>query len=142
MSTNPAPHPDEQPAPLDDVAGTETGIDLDELVQVLAAAYRHERIVAPQMRRFARAMADLGLPVPADWATVGGDPADPGTRVSFGELSLRTFDRLVCLLEDIADGRPVEVTVMEGGPTLFGPANPPLPLPAPTTPDIHLRVPA
>ena len=67
--------------------------------------------------------------MPADWAT-----QDDLETVHFGDLTARQFDRLVCLLEDLAAGRPV--TVVRGGPTLFSagtPAGPVSPPAAPST---------
>ena len=84
------------------------------------------------------------LPLPANWGTVPttADSAPDQTVVEFDAIPWSTFDRLVCLLEDIAEGRPVQVTVMQGGPTLFdsGPAPAPLPHRAPST--AHIQVPA
>lgn len=111
-----------------------------EVAAALAAVYRHERVVSPQLRRLTRAIADLGLPLPSDWARADGDPDDPATMVSFGALSLRTLDHLVRVLEDVAANRPVEITIVQGGPTLFGPAAPPPPAPVPPTSDVHMRV--
>ena len=102
---------------------------------VMAATYERMMRIEPQLRRFARALGDLGLPVPADWAT-----QDDLETVHFGDLTARQFDRLVCLLEDLAAGRPV--TVVRGGPTLFSagtPAGPVSPPAAPST--VHIVVP-
>ena len=109
---------------------------ISEIEEVLAAAYHQAMAIDPRMRRFSRALADLGMPVPAEWATTDGE----GT-VEFAPISWKAFDRLVCLLEDIAGGRRVHVTVVQGGPTLFGPATPPGPMPAPAGSSIHLTVP-
>lgn len=117
----------------------------DALLQQVEAAL-HEQFhrataIDPRVRRFSRALADLGLPVPADWATVeqGVEGADA---VTFGSLSWATFDRLLCLLEDLAEGRPVQVTVMKGGPTLFDPGSAPAPYVERTASTVHMQVPA
>ena len=104
---------------------------------------RRATAIDPRLRRFRRALLDLGLPLPTDWGTVPStDGAPDPTVVEFDAIPWATFDRLVCLLEDIAEGRPVEVTVVQGGPTLFdsGPAPAPLPERAPST--AHIQVPA
>lgn len=94
-----------------------------------------DHVVAPQLRRLQRALVDLGAPVPDGWAR----SADDG-RFVFGSLSPRQFDRLVCLLEDLAEHRPVEVTIM-GGPRLFDPSAPAGPVPAPRVSSVHMVVP-
>ena len=48
------------------------------------------------LQRFRLALADLGLPVPADWLT-----SDDGTAVSFGDLTPRQADRLALALEEL-----------------------------------------
>ena len=106
-----------------------------EMDAVMAAAYERMMRIEPQLRRFARALGDLGLPVPADWAT-----QDDLETVRFGDLTARQFDRLLCMLEDLAAGRAI--TVVRGGPTLFSagtPAGPVAPPPAPSS--VHIVVP-
>ncbi len=107
----------------------------DELHTVLAAAHTRMMRVEPQLRRFARAMADLGAPVPAEWAHHDGD------QVTFGDLTAKQFDRLICLVEDLAARRTVTVTVMRGGPSLFDPGAPAGPVPAPVASTVHMVVP-
>jgi hypothetical protein len=69
--------------------------------EVLDTAYvevmRHE----PQLRRFTRALDDLGLPVPADWARF-----DDQDTVSFAPISAKRFRLLLNLFEQIADRLP------------------------------------
>jgi len=48
------------------------------------------------LQRFRLALADLGLPLPADWLT-----SEDGTAVSFGDLTPRQADRLVHALEEL-----------------------------------------
>lgn len=108
----------------------------NEVEAVLAAAHERMMRIEPQLRRFARAMADLGAPVPADWAT---QPASD--TVEFGSLTPKQFDRLLCLMEDLAAHRPIHVTVMHGGPTLFDPGAPTGPVAGPAPSSVHLVVP-
>jgi len=85
------------------VTAAEEAVETDRL--------RIERL-EPQLRRFARSLSDLGLIdlVGAGWAHIGkGD-----TTLEFGSLSLRAFDRLVCRLEDIAAGLPVQPRPVPG----------------------------
>lgn len=104
--------------------------------EVLDAEYLRITRIEPQLRRFARAMADLGAPVPRDWATEG----DPEV-VKFGSLSPKVFDRLLCLMEDLAANRPITVTVMRGGPTLFDPGAPAGPVAPSFVSSVHMVVP-
>lgn len=106
-----------------------------EVNDVLEAAHLRMVRIEPQLRRFARAAADLGLPVPADWAS-----QDDPDLVEFRSLTAKQFDRLLCLLEDLAARRTVHVTVVHGGPTLFDPGAPTGPAPAPVSP-VHMVVP-
>lgn len=108
-----------------------------EMDAVMAATYERMFRIEPQLRRFARALGDLGLPVPADWAT-----QDHLDTVQFGDLTARQFDRLVCLLEDLAAGRNVHVTVVRGGPSLFSAGSPAGPVAPPSAPStVHIQVP-
>lgn len=109
---------------------------VDEMDAVLSAAYERMMRIEPQLRRFARALGDLGMPVPADWAT-----QDTIDRVDFASLTARQFDRLINLLEDIAARRPVSVTVVRGGPTLFDPGAPAGPVAPPAPSSVHMVVP-
>lgn len=114
--------------------------DHDELIsdasEVLEAEYRRAMCIEPQLRRFARAMADIGAPVPRDWASQVDTE-----RVSFSSLSPKAFDRLVCLMEDLAAHRPITVTVMRGGPTLFDAGAPAGPVAPPVVSSVHMVVP-
>jgi len=108
-----------------------------ETNEVLEAAYRRITCIEPQLLRFARAMKDLGAPVPDNWASQDGSDA-----VKFGDMTPKAFDRLLCLMEDLASGRNVTVTVMRGGPSLFDPGPPPGPF-APAAPSsVHIVVPS
>lgn len=104
--------------------------------EAIDAEYRRAMVIEPRMRRLQRALGDLGLPVPADWVT----PNDDGT-VDFSTLSERQFDQLLCLFEDIAANRPIEVIITRGGPTLFDPGAPAGPVPAPAQSSVHVVVP-
>jgi hypothetical protein len=127
MTEQPQPQPD----PIEALA--------QQADAVLNAAYLRMNTVEPQLRRFARAAADLGLPVPADWATQPHDAADAA--VVFAPLTPRRFDALIRLLEDIAANRPVVITRGQAGASLFdaGPAVGPAPAPAPSS--VHMAVP-
>jgi len=124
----PQPEPESQlPDPLAALA--------HEADQVVRAARHRMQTIEPQLRRFARAAVDLGLPVPADWATHDDE------QVTFSALSPRQFDAMIRLLEDIAANRPIVVTRPPGGASLFdvGPAVGPAP--APVVSSVHMSVP-
>lgn len=104
--------------------------------RLLEATYERATRIEPQLRRFARVLADLGAPVPAAWAS----QHDLDT-VQFGGLTAAQFDRLLCLLEDLAANRPVTVTIVRGGPTLFDPGPPSGPVTPPATSSVHMLVP-
>ncbi len=104
--------------------------------EVLETEYLRIMRMEPQLRRFARAMADLGAPVPKDWAT-----QDEPDAVSFGSLDPKAFDRLLCLMEDLAANRPITVTIMRGGPTLFDPGAPAGPVASSVGSSVHMVVP-
>jgi hypothetical protein len=112
----------------------------DDIIQASEAAieaeYRRAMVIEPRQRRLTRVLADLGLSVPAGWATVNED----GT-VDFSTLAERQADQLLCLLEDIAANRPVQVIITRGGPSLFDPGAPAGPMPAPVTSSVHVVVP-
>ena len=79
-------------------------------VEHAAAIIESERIraqrIEPRIRRFTRALSDLGLigVVGAGWATVGdADPDSDEPHIAFAELPGHAFDRLVVALEDLAD---------------------------------------
>jgi len=103
---------------------------------ILESAYARIVSVEPQLRRFAQAMADLGAPVPDGWAR-----QDSPEAVTFGALTPAQFDRLLCLLEDLAAGRAVNVTVLRGGPSLLQTGAPAGPSASPITSIAHMVVP-
>jgi hypothetical protein len=109
---------------------------IESATEVLEAEYLRAATIEPQLRRFARALADIGAPVPAGWAT----QTDPAT-VCFGDLTARQFDRLLCLLEDLAANRPISVTIARGGATLFDPGPPAGPVAPPVVSSVHMVVP-
>jgi hypothetical protein len=104
---------------------------LDETQQVLEAEYLRMVRIEPLLRRASRALTDLGAPVPKEWATT-----DDGETFNLASLSAPAFDRLVCLLEDLAANRPITVTITRGGPTLFDPGPPT----GPTAPHVQSSV--
>ena len=75
------------------------------LEQTYVDVMRHE----PQLRRFTRALDDLGLPVPSDWAAF-----DDEQTVSFRSITAKQFQRLVNLLERIAETQPDEYSYEPG----------------------------
>ena len=108
----------------------------DEMDEVLSAAYERMMRIEPQLRRFARAAADLGMPVPADWAA-----QDHIDTVHFGDLTARQFYRLVCLLYDLPARRHVHVTVVRRAPSLFSAGTPGGPVAPPSPSTVHIQVP-
>jgi hypothetical protein len=56
-------------------------------------------------------------------------------------LDATQFDRLLCLLEDLADGRPVNIVITRGGPTLFDPGAPSGPVRPSVPSSVHMVVP-
>ncbi len=109
----------------DDLSG------LDVSAHEAESAYLHDTRWSPRLRCALRALADLGVSTPGDWITLDDD----GNAI-FAPMSAGLFDRLVCLLEDLAEQRPVNVTVARTGPTLFDPGtpeDPTTPTPAPST---------
>jgi hypothetical protein len=110
------------------------GLPVD-LEIALQQQFHRSMAIDPRMRRFARALAELGLPVAADWAEWDGDDG-----VDFASISWKSFDRMVCLFEDLAAHRPITVIRGQSGPTLFDAGRAPAPLPAPTQSSVHIRV--
>jgi len=106
-----------------------------EADEVLRAARHRMNTIEPQLRRFARAVADLALPVPPNWVE------HDHQQVTFSALSPRQFDELIRLLEDLAANRSIFVTRPPGGTALFdvGPAVGPAP--APVVSSVHMSVP-
>ena len=115
------------------------------LADVEAAMQREvtaANVVAPNMRRLHRVLDELGLPVPDDWVSIDTDADGRPTAAHFASMSWKSLDRMLCLLEDLAAGRPVTVVRPMGGPTLFdmGPAAGPTPSPRPN--GLHMAVPS
>lgn len=109
---------------------------LDHAEDVLENEYVRITRLEPRMRRFQRVMKDLLATVPADWASIADDES-----VDFGSLTAAQFDRLLCLLEDIAMNRPIQITIVRGGPNLFDPGAPLGPTSGPQTSSVHMTVP-
>lgn len=124
------PDPD-NPCPPDDEWS-----ELADIAAVTEQEYLRTQRFDPRLRRAVRALIELDAPVPGDWVRL-----DDEGNASFCELPAAAFDRLVCLLEDLAEGRPVTVTVMRGGPSLFDPGTPSGPTATPPVSSVHLAVP-
>lgn len=71
------------------------------LTEVLEDTYVRVMRQEPQLRGFARAIEDVGLPVPRDWARF----QDHNT-VTFAPISAKSFRRLINVLEQIAERLP------------------------------------
>lgn len=109
---------------------------LNQLDADLAAHYEWATTIEPRLRRFSRVARDLGIDLPADWV----DHSDPQV-VRLAPLSATQFDRLLCLLEDLHEGRPVNVIITRGGPTLFDPGAPAGPVVPAVPSSAHMVVP-
>lgn len=120
--------PDDTSPPFDPT----TLAELNQLADDMQRAYLDEHRWQPRLRRAVTALERLGLPVPAHWITLD----DAGT-ATFAPLPARVFDRLLCLLEDLADDRPINVTVVRSGPTLFDPGAPEGPVATSTPSTVH-----
>lgn len=120
--------PDDTSPPFDPT----TLAELSELADDLQRAYLDEHRWQPRLRRAVTALERLGLPVPADWIAL-----DDTGLATFAPLPARVFDRLLCVLEDLADDRPINVTVVRSGPTLFDPGAPEGPVAASTPSTVH-----
>lgn len=140
MNQHPDPRqPDSQHGPNGEPSGAEgdlLALLAQQADEVLRTTQHRMQVVEPQLRRFARAVIDLGLPVPADWATQGDDCS-----VSFSALTTKQFDAMIRLLEDIAANRPIVITRGQSGPTLFDPGSAVGPAPAPVVSTVHMSVP-
>lgn len=80
---------------------------LEEAGALIEAERIKAQRIEPRIRRLAVALHDLGLGqiLRPGWATVGGsDPCSEEPMVQFADLSGRQFDRLVGLLEGLAEG--------------------------------------
>ena len=71
------------------------------LTEVLEDTYVRVMRQEPQLRGFARAIEDVGLPVPRDWARF----QDHDT-VTFTPISAKSFRRFINVLEQIAERLP------------------------------------
>jgi|GEM_PF-2723812 len=116
-----------------------------DLVDGLAAEYHRVVAVDPRLRRLQRALADLGLPLPAEWAEYGVD--DEGNEVvHFTDITWSVAQRLVSALEDLAARRSTSSSSSGGHGTranLFSPGPAPAPqLLEPEPPStVHIEVP-
>lgn len=108
---------------------------IDETERLLEAEYMRVVRIEPLLRRFSRALRDIGAPVQGDWAS-----SEDGETFDFAALTERQFDRLVCLVEDLAANRPITVTIARGGPTLFDPGAPVGPSTTPSQSSVHIVV--
>lgn len=109
---------------------------LHQLDTDLAARYQWATTIEPRLRRFYRLARDLGIDLPANWV----DHSDPQV-ARLEPLSTTQFDRLLCLFEDLLDGRPVNVIITRGGPTLFDPGAPAGPVVPAVPSSAHMVVP-
>lgn len=115
-----------------------------ELADGLAAEYHRAVAVDPRLRRLQRTLADLGLPLPADWVQYGVDE-NGAECLTFAPITWATAQRLVASLEDLAARR--SSSTHSGGatpqPSLMAPD--PCPSPQLLTPDrpstVHMEVP-
>ena len=71
------------------------------LAEVLENTYIRVMRQEPQLRGFARAIEDVGLPVPRDWARF-----EEHDTVTFAPISAKSFRRLINVLEQIAERLP------------------------------------
>lgn len=116
-----------------------------ELAAGLVAEYHRATAVDPRIRRLQRSLADLGIPLPADWAEYSTD--DDGNEVlTFGDISWTVAQRLVAVLEDLAARRSTSSTSSGGQgtrATLFSPGPGPAPqlLPPERPSTVHIEVP-
>ena len=74
---------------------------LASAAEVLESAYMEVMRHEPQLRCFARALEDLGLPLSPNWARF-----DDERTVSFAPISAKQFRRLINVFEQIADRLP------------------------------------
>ena len=71
------------------------------LAEVLENTYIRVMRQEPQLRGFGRAIEDVGLPVPRDWARFQDHDI-----VTFAPISAKSFRRLINVLEQIAERLP------------------------------------
>ena len=99
---NPAnDQPNDQP---DDQPNEQHADPLVTTAEVLDAEYLRVMRYEPMQRCFGRAVADVGLPVPAHWATF-----DDQGMVSFRPMSAQQFRRLINVIEQVADRMPAPI---------------------------------
>lgn len=110
--------------------------ELAEVAVDIEASYGRSQRRDPLHRRALMALSDLGAPVRPNWIRLASDG-----RASFGDLTPEAFDKLVCLLEDLAARRPTNVFFVRCGPTLFDPGGPEGPVEPPPTSTVHLSIP-
>ncbi|MFZ9482766.1 MAG: hypothetical protein ACO3AV_07690 [Ilumatobacteraceae bacterium] len=116
-----------------------------ELAAGLASEYHRVTAVDPRLRRLQRALADLGLPLPADWAEHITDE-EGNESLRFHDISWTVAQRLVAALEDLASRRGSS-SASSGGqgsrPSLFSPGPGPAPqlLPPEQPSTVHIEVP-
>ena len=122
--------------------------ELAEVAVDIEASYGRSQRRDPLRRRALMALSDLGAPVRPSWIRLASDPVRPSWirlasdgRASFGDLTPEAFDKLVCLLEDLAARRPTNVFFVRCGPTLFDPGGPEGPAEPPPTSTVHLSIP-
>ena len=116
-----------------------------ELAAGLAAEYHRATAVDPRIRRLQRTLADLGLPLPADWAEYSTD-AEGNEVLTFNDISWTVAQRLVAALEDLAARRSTSSASSGGQGTranLFSPGPAPAPQLLPPEPPstVHIEVP-
>lgn len=138
MSTE---HPQHDPAdhtPPPNVEGLDPRT-LADIEATLAAEHEQATVVDPMLREFRRAVTDCGLPLGIDHV----ERTDGTFRVHFDALSWSQMRRLVNILRDIADDRPITVMAGPDGPTLFDMPVPAGPVAAPANNNgLHIEVPA
>ncbi|MFM7685903.1 MAG: hypothetical protein ACKPDI_08260 [Actinomycetota bacterium] len=129
------PHPGHEPQPADPQHADPLAALAGEADAVLQAIHHRMQTIEPQLRRFGRAVADLGLPVPTGWAT------HDDHQVTFSALTPRQFDAMIRMLEDIAANRPIVITRGQGGASLFESGSAVGPTPARVVSSMHMSVP-
>jgi len=134
-------HPQHDPSNEENTPVTD-GLDPVTLAAIDAAlTAEHEQavVVDPMLREFQRAVTDCGLPLRVEQV----ESVDDTFKVHFEALTWQQMRRLVNILRDIADDRPVQVMAGPEGPSLFDIPTPAGPVPAPTSGNgLHIEVPA
>lgn len=114
---------------------------LGDVQQAMHQAAVQATTADPRKRRLMRAIADLGMPVPDNWVQLEFDDEGNPVQAHFASLSWRALDKLVCLLEDLAENRQITVVHTRSGPTLFDEVPMPSPQPARAVSSFHMEVP-